>query len=341
MTQKAVRFGVLGAANIARRFVAAVTDLLLVNVTAVASRDVAKGKAFAREVGVPRAYGSYEELLNDRDIDAVYVPLPNSLHAEWSIRAAEAGKHVLCEKPFSVTAQEASAMFAAARAHGVQVVEGYPYMAQPQTLRLRELLREGAIGEVRHIQATFGFTVAGTNNIRMVAALGGGALLDAGSYPVSLARIVAGERPARASASAQWFSKGLDKTVAATLDFPSGKVAQIFCSFLTASHRHALIAGDNGTIMTDYSNHAAPSGKLSLQVKRGRQTTAPCETLELPAGSGFLAEAESFAHLVVGRPELWSGATPQETMDIMLTLDAIAESARSGRVVEVASSSGG
>lgn len=133
MTQKVVRFGVLGAANIARQFIAAVANSSLVKVTAVASRDVAKGKAFAREVGVARACGSYEELLNDPDIDAVYVPLPNSLHAEWSIRAVEAGKHVLCEKPFSVTADEARAMFAAARAHGVQMVEAYPYMAQPQT----------------------------------------------------------------------------------------------------------------------------------------------------------------------------------------------------------------
>ncbi len=337
MTRKVVRFGVLGAANIARQFIAAVANSSLVKVTAVASRDVAKGKAFAREVGVARACGSYEELLKDPDIDAGYVPLPNSLHAEWSIRAAEAGKHVLCEKPFSVTADEARAMFAAARAHGVQMVEAYPYMAQPQTLRLRELLSEGTIGEVRYIQATFGFTVAGTNNIRMVAALGGGALLDAGSYPVSLARIVAGERPARAFASAQWFGKGLDKTVAATLDFPSGKVAQIFCSLLTASHRHAMIAGENGAIITNYSNHAPPSGKLNLEVKRSREATAPYETLELPGGSGFLAEAESFAHLVAGRSELWSGATPEETTDIMLTLDAIAESARSGRAVEVAS----
>ncbi len=336
MTQRVVRIGVLGAANIARQFIAAVADSSLVKVTAVASRDVAKGKAFASEVGAGRTCGSYEELLKDPGIDAVYVPLPNGLHAEWSIRAAEAGKHVLCEKPFSVTAEEAKAMFAAARAHNVHVVEAYPYMAQPQTLKLRELLREGAIGEVRHIQAAFGFTVAGANNIRMVAALGGGALLDAGSYPVSLVRIVAGERPARAYASVQWFSAGLDKTVAATLEFPSGKVAQVFCSFVTASHRHAIIGGENGAIMTNYFNHAPPSGKLSLQVKRGREATAPYETLELPGLNGFRAEAESFAHLAAGRPELWSGATPEETMDIMLTLDAIAESARSGRVVEVA-----
>jgi xylose dehydrogenase (NAD/NADP) len=337
MAQTALRIGVLGAANIARQFIAAVAGSSLVTVTAVASRDAAKGKAFAREVGVPQSFGTYEALLKDPAIDAVYVPLPNSLHAEWSIRAAQAGKHVLCEKPFAVTAHEASAMFAAARANSVDVVEAYPYMAQPQTQTLRQLLRDGAIGAVRHIQATFGFTVAGANNIRLVAELGGGALLDAGSYPVSLVRIVAGERPARAYATAQWFGERLDKAVAATLEFPGGMVAQVCCSFQTASHRHALIAGENGAIMTNYFNHAPPGGGLSLQVKRSRDAAAPYETLELPGANGFLAEAESFAHLVAGRPELWTGATPEGTTDIMLTLDAIAESARSGRAVAVTS----
>lgn len=337
MAQTALHMGILGAANIARQFIPAVAGSSLVKVTAVASREAARGAAFAREVGVARSYGSYEQLLQDRSIDVVYVPLPNSLHAEWSIRAAEAGKHVLCEKPFAVNTREARAMFAAARAHKVQMAEAYPYLAQPQTAKLRDLLREGAIGQVRQIQACFGFTVSGANNIRMDVALGGGALLDAGSYPVSLVRIVAGERPARAFASAQWFSKDLDKTVAATLEFASGKVAQVFCSFATASHRHAVIGGENGAIMTGYANHAPADGRLTLHVKRSREATAPWETLELSGGSGFRAEAESFAHLVAGKPERWSGATPEESIDIMLTLDAIAESARSGRAVNVAS----
>jgi predicted dehydrogenase len=337
MARTGLRIGVLGAANIARQFIAAVAHSSVVKVTAVASRNAAKAEAFAREVGVARCYGSYEELLQDPAIDAIYNPLPNSLHAAWSIRAAEAGKHVLCEKPFCVSAAEAKAMFAAASAHRVHVIEAYPYMAQPQTLKLRELLRDGAIGQVRHIQACFGFTVAGPDNIRMVAALGGGALLDAGSYPVSLVRIVAGERPVRAWASAQWFSEGLDKTVAATLEFASGKVAQVFCSFVTASHRHAIVAGDTGAIMTSYANHAPPDGKLSLQVKRSREASAPYETLELPGGNGFLAEAESFAQLVAGRPDQWTGATPEETTDIMLTLDAMAKSVRSGSAVKVGS----
>jgi len=177
MTTPPLRIGILGAANIARSFVAGVKPSERVTVSAVASRDAEKARAFAREFSVARHFGSYETLLADREIDAVYIPLPNSLHAEWSIRAAGAGKHVLCEKPLSATAGEARAMFDAARRHGVHLVEGYPYRAQPQTLKLRELLDAGVIGEVRLIQASFGFTLGAGENIRLSPQLAGGALM--------------------------------------------------------------------------------------------------------------------------------------------------------------------
>src|ERR1700692_1098786 len=136
-------------------------------VAAIASRDAVKARAFAREFAVARHFGSYEELLADRGVDAGYIPLPNRLHAGRSIRAAKAGKHVLAEKPLSATAGEARAMFDAARRHGVHLAEGYPYRAQPQTLKLRELLDAGVIGGVRLIQASFGFTLGAGENIRL------------------------------------------------------------------------------------------------------------------------------------------------------------------------------
>ncbi len=149
----------------------------------------------ACQVGVPRFKGSYDALLDDPDIDAVYLPLPNSLHAEWASRAVARGKHVLCEKPISVNASEAKAMFGAARANDVRLVEAYPYLAQPQTLVLRQLLQESAIGRLQLIRAHFGFNAvnlrldpAGAPNVRFVPGLGGGALLDAGSYAVSFVR---------------------------------------------------------------------------------------------------------------------------------------------------------
>jgi len=167
-----LRIGILGTAKIAKSFLAGVRSSAQVEVVAVASRDAAKATAFANELGIAGRYDSYESMLAARDIDAVYIPLPNGLHAEWSIRAAQAGKHVLCEKPLAASAASAREMFAAARRHGVHVVEGYPYCAQAQTLKMRELLDAGAIGRVQLIQASFGFTHADGPNIGLDPGLG-------------------------------------------------------------------------------------------------------------------------------------------------------------------------
>ncbi len=335
MASGPVRLGVLGAARIARLFVEAVRPSRKIVVTAVASRDRARASAFAGELGIGRTHDSYEALLADADIDAVYVPLPNNLHAQWAIRAAEAGKHVLCEKPLAANAAEARAIFDAGRRHGVQVVEGYPYRAQPQSLKLRELLAAKAIGNVRLIQAAFGFPLADASNIRMDAALAGGALMDAGSYPVSLVRMVAGEKPARVHAVSRWGDTGVDITTLATLEFASGLLAQISCTFATARHRHAFIAGDAGSIHTTYFNDTGPTFPPILDVRRGTGWDAQREIVETAATSGFLAEAEAFHDLVRHGPGEWTGATPQESIDIALTLDALAISARSRAPADV------
>jgi xylose dehydrogenase (NAD/NADP) len=335
-TPSPLRVGILGAANIARSFVSGVAPSTLVAVTAVASRDAAKAERFAAECGIPRAHGSYEALLADPAIDAVYNPLPNTLHAEWSIRAIEAGKHVLCEKPLATTAADARAMFAAAERHNVHLAEAYPYRAQPQTQKLRELLSAGAIGKVQLIRSSFGVAFSDPANIRLQPDVGGGALLDAGSYAVSLVRLVAGERPSRVSAVARWAETGVDRGVVATLEFPNGILAQISCSFATCYHRHALIAGDAGTIETTYLNHPPIGGPPVLTVRRGTTVTAPLEIIEVTGGNGFLAEAESFQQLIAHGPERWTGATPDESIDIALTLEAILQSARSDAPVSLA-----
>ena len=334
MTAAALRVGILGAAHIARSFVAGVQRSARVTVSAVASRDPDRAQAFAREFAIARHFGSYEALLNDREIDAVYIPLPNSLHAEWSIRAAQAGKHVLCEKPLAATADEARAMFDAARRHGVHLVEGYPYRAQPQTLKLRELLDAGVIGEVRLIQSSFGFTLGAGANIRLNPQLAGGALMDIGTYPVSLVRMIAKSRPVRVHAVAQW-TGGVDRALAATLTFENGLFAQLTCSFSACLHRQALIAGSNGVIQTTYLNHTSDPAQAALQLRVGTDRNAVDSTVHTSAVNGFLAEAESFERLVRGGPTQWSGATPEESIDIMLTLDSIRESARSNGEIEI------
>ncbi|MGH6815210.1 MAG: Gfo/Idh/MocA family protein [Hyphomicrobiaceae bacterium] len=331
-----LRIGVLGSANIARMFCTSVAPSSAVVVSAVASRDKEKAVAFARDLRIPRAFGSYEELLADADIDAIYVPLPNSMHAEWAIRAAEAGKHVLCEKPIAVSAAEAKSMFEAARRNKVVLREGYPYMAQPQTAILRGWLVEGAIGRLRLIRSSFGGYFDNPANIRLNPTLGGGALFDAGSYAVSLVRLVVDERPTRVHAAAEYGATGVDLTTVATLAFQSGLLAQVSCSFATGYHRHALIAGDNGAIETNYLNHPPMSGPAVLQIKRGRVNTAAFEPAPVPDGNGFLLQADSFARLVREGEAHWTGASPQESIDIMLTLDAIRKSASTGRWEEVA-----
>ena len=329
-----LRIGILGTANIARSFIQGVSASKHLTVSAIASRDVAKAGAFAREFAIARHFGSYEALLADRDTDAVYIPLPNSLHAEWSIAAARAGKHVLCEKPLSATAAEARAMFDAARAHGVHLVEGFPYRAQPQTQKLGELLQAGVIGEVRLMQAAFGFTLGAGENIRLNPQLAGGALMDVGAYPVSLARMVARSRPARVHAVAHW-SGGVDRTLAATLQFTGGLFAQINCSFSTCLHRQALLVGSNGMIQTTYLNHTSTASEAALQVRMGTGRDAVDSIVETSPVNGFLAEAESFERLIRQGPAQWSGTSPEESVDIMLTLEAILESARSCSAVEI------
>jgi xylose dehydrogenase (NAD/NADP) len=329
-----LRFGILGTAHIARSFVQGVSPSRRVIVSAVASRDADKARAFAKDLGIARHFGSYEALLADPDIDAVYVPLPNSLHAEWSIAAVRAGKHVLCEKPLSATAGEARAMFDAARQHGVRLVEGYPYRAQPQTLKLRELLAGGIIGDIRLIQATFGFTLPASDNIRLDPRLAGGALMDVGVYPVSLAQMIAGTRPTRVHAVAQW-SGGVDRTLAATLQFASGLLAQITCSFDTAPQRQALITGSKGVIETTYMNHTSSAQQAVLKLRVGTDKDAVDSLVQTSPVNGFLAEAESFERLVRAGPAEWSGATPEESIDGMLTVEAMLGSARSGAAVDI------
>ena len=338
-----VRFGILGTAAIARGFTRGLAGSSVATVDAVASRDRTKADAFAAELGIPRAHGSYEALIADPGIDAIYIPLPNDLHAEWAIRAAQAGKHVLCEKPLAVTGEEARAMFAAARTHGVCLAEAFPYMSQPQTLRLRDLLANGGLGRVQTVTAAFGFALCTPEgvpfgdpaNIRLDPARGGGALLDAGTYAMSLIRLAVGERPAKVCALARFTSGNVDLTLAATLAFPGGAIAQLSCSMATAGHRHATIVCERGVVETGYSNHAPATGGLSLRIRRGAVATVPFDVEDTPGGNGFLAEAEAFARMVRSGPQHWNGATEAESVDTAMTLEAIAASARTGEWTNV------
>lgn len=337
MSHPPLRLGILGCANIARQFARDVAGSPLVELAAVASRSVDKAAAFAAELGIGRHHGSYEALLDDAGIDAIYNPLPNHLHAPWTIQAVQAGRYVLCEKPLALNAAEARAMFDAARAQRVMLLEAYPYWFQPQTGALVDLLQSGAIGRVMQVQASFGFTLRSADNIRMKPETGGGALLDAGSYPASLIRLVMGEAPQRAWATSVPADTGVDLATVATLEYAGGRHAQLRCAMNVALHRHASIVGSDGLIETEFLNHTADAGgghpwgyQPSLMRLRRGGGAGPIETVFSPTGSGFRFAAEAFAQVVAAGDHAAIERAAQASLDIAATLDAIAASARAG-----------
>lgn len=340
-----LRIGILGCAKIARQFARDVAPSPAVRIVAVASRSEDTARAFAAAHGIARHHGSYEALLADAEVDVVYLPLPNSLHAEWAIQAAESGKHVLCEKPLALGYDQARSMFDAARRQGVMLLEAYPYYFQPQTGDMLALLRDGAIGTVRSVQASFGFTLSNPlDNIRMKPELGGGALLDAGSYPLSLIRLVMGCAPKSVRADATWASSGVDLSTMATLSYADGRRAQLSCAMDAATHRRATIVGTAGTIETEYLNHTSaqpgghPWGYLpsQLRVRRGTANNVPFEEIRSGVGSGFRFAAEAFASVVRERDAAAIALAEAASLDIAGTLEAMARSARLGHAVEVA-----
>ncbi|MBI5716675.1 MAG: Gfo/Idh/MocA family oxidoreductase [Burkholderiales bacterium] len=351
--QDPLRLGILGCARIAGVFCHHVASgpapSRQVRVVAVASRRAETAAAFAATHGIARHHGSYEALLADREVDAVYLPLPNSLHAEWAVHAAEAGKHVLCEKPLALSRAEAQAMFGAARKRGVMLLEGYPYWFQPQTADMVSLLEAGAIGRVRSVHAGFGFMLASRQgNIRMNPELGGGALLDAGSYPLSLIRLVMGEAPVRVRADASWSGgapgAGVDTSASATLFYADGRRALMSCAMDVATYRRATVLGEAGVIETEYLNHTSeqPRGDAfghltsQLRVRRGTANHLPFEEVRSATGSGFRFAAEAFARVVAERDFEAIERAAAASLDIAATLEALAVSARRGVEVAVA-----
>jgi predicted dehydrogenase len=332
-----LNIGILGCANIARQFTTAVQASPAVHVAAAASRKLDTAAAFAQSLAIAQHHGSYEALLADAAIDVIYLPLPNSLHAEWAIKALQAGKHVLCEKPLALSRAEAESMFAAAREHKVMLLEGFPYYFQPQTGDMLALLHGGAIGEVRGVQACFGFMLQNPQgNIRLNPDLGGGALLDAGSYALSLIRLVMGEAPVRVMAYPRWADSGVDIGLMATLIYADGRTAQLSCAMDTANHRRAVIMGTAGTIETEYLNHTSAQVSSSLRIRRGTANVIPFEEIYSGMGNGFRFAAEAFAQVIAAGDFSATERAARASIDNAATLEALARSARTGAAVDIA-----
>ena len=323
-----VRWGLLGAANIASwQFVPAVKASRRGVLAAVAARERPRAEAFAAANGVARVAADYEELLYDPGIDAVYIGLPNSLHAHWTIAAAKAGKHVLCEKPWAADAAEAQASVQACERAGVVHAEAFVYRWHPQTLRVAEWLRRGAIGTVRTTAASFHFVMVGAarqTNIRMNAALAGGALMDVGCYPVSWLRFAFGEEPVAATAAAVW-ERGVDTQLVGLLHFSQGRAATISGSFDLAGSLETHILGTEGEIRVTAPYHPRGAGATVTLRRRGEPEQVHCDAADEPP---FLAAVEHFHDRVLDQvPVLLAG---RDAIGNMAAIDALLASARAG-----------
>ncbi len=238
---------------------------------------------------------------------------------------------MLCEKPLAPSAREAGELFRLARERGLQLAEAFPYLAQPQTQTMRELIAAGSIGRVRQIQASFAFRLANPADVRLEPALAGGALLDLGAYLVSLIRIIAGAQPVEVQALAEYHAPGgVDRSLSGTLRFADGLVAQLQCSFDGALNRQALIVGSEGLIETTFRNHTSAQLPGNLMLRRGVDAKATESVVASPPVNGFRAEAESFAHAVRGTGR-WSGLSPGESIDVAAVLEQLAHTARERR----------
>jgi D-xylose 1-dehydrogenase (NADP+, D-xylono-1,5-lactone-forming) len=270
LVNQKIRWGVLSTANIGR---AAVIPAIQAShngeLVAVASRDLEKGEAFAGRNGIPRAYGSYEALLEAGDIDAVYIPLPNTLHREWTIRAAELGKHILCEKPLAMNAAECLEMEAAASQHGVKLMEAFMYRFHPRTEKVLDMLRAGALGELRLIHSAFTFKVTRPENIRLSLELGGGALMDVGCYCVNISRTAAGAEPVEVQSYASWAKSGVDEQIAGTLRFANGLLAQFDCALNLERREEYQLSGTDAALSVD-SAFLPGKGDVVIEEVRSR-----------------------------------------------------------------------
>jgi len=331
-----IRWGVLGTAGIARsQVVPAIQSSSNGRVTALAGRDPQRNREFARAFGIETIFDSYGALLDSRDFDAVYIPLPNSLHAEWAMKAADAGKPVLCEKPLALNAAEASRAVEHFAAKNTPLMEGFMYRFHPQNVHALKLAEEGAIGEVREMRAHLSVDImAGAdNNVRFDKALGGGSLLDMGCYAVSAARRFLGE-PVAASATFEIDPKsGVDLTAAAVLEFSGGRTALVSSSFKASGQGFYQVIGTEGVIDVPRAFIAGMGSRIAeglviVSDPDGRRS----ETTFQP-DNHYRLMVEAFAEAVLsGKPV---PHPPEDAINNLRALDAIRASALSGRRVEI------
>jgi predicted dehydrogenase len=295
-----IRWGVLGVAGIAtKKAIPAMQKCTLGVVAGIASRDRAKAEQAARALGIPKAYGSYEDLLADPEIDAVYNPLPNHLHVPWSIQAAEAGKHVLCEKPIALSSAECLKLIAARDRTGVKIGEAFMVRTHPQWLRTIELVRSGRIGVLRSIFGFFSYYNADPKNIRNITAYGGGAVMDIGCYPINISRWMFGEEPVKVTAAVERDpAMKTDRLASAVLEFPSGH--SIFtCGTQLVPYQKMQLCGTKGRIEVQIPFNAPPDRPCRIFIDDGSDLFGGgVVTEEFPICDQYTLQGDAFSRAI-------------------------------------------
>ncbi|MGD8626633.1 MAG: Gfo/Idh/MocA family oxidoreductase [Anaerolineae bacterium] len=321
-----VRWGVLGTAKIAlENVIPAMQAGEYCQIEAIASRDMARAKEAARWLGIPRAYGSYEALLDDGEIDAVYIPLPNHLHVPWSLNALEAGKHVLCEKPIGLSAAEAQQLLIASEDRPqLKAMEAFMYRFHPQWRRAHQIVTEGGVGELQAIQSFFAYHNVDPDNIRNQPDIGGGALMDIGCYCVSLSRWLFGAEPERVLGMIEYDPEfGTDRLTSGLLDFGRGR-ATFTCATQLSEYQRVNVVGDEGRVEIEIPFNAPPDRPCRIWHHRGDEV----EEIAFEAVNQYTLQGDLFSQAI-----LEDGEVPTSLEDgvaNMSVIEAVVRSAREG-----------
>jgi predicted dehydrogenase len=326
-----LRWGVIGVAAIAvQKVIPAMQRGRDSQIAAIASRDLRKAEKAARALGIPTAYGSYEELLDDSEIDAIYNPLPNHLHVPWSVRAAEAGKHVLCEKPIGLNGNEVKHLRDARDRTGVKIGEAFMVRAHPQWIKALELVRGGRIGDVRSFMGFFSYANPDPANIRNILEYGGGGLMDIGCYPIFTSRLIFGAEPRRVLGVVERDPKmKIDRLTSAILDYPSGQCT-FTCGTQMVPYQRVQIFGTRGRVEIEIPFNAPPDRPCRVFVDNGRDVLGSgIKTYKVPKCDQYTIQADLFSRAILDGTEV---PVPLESsIRNMAVIDAVFRSAESGR----------
>ena len=324
-----VRWGLLSTARINRKLIPAIRASKRGSLAAVASRSQTLADEYARQWGIPKAFGSYPSMLDSDEIDALYISLPNHLHAEWTIKALQAGKHVLCEKPLALSVEQVDQMIAASQRSGRVLAEAFMYRHHPQTKILGEWAHTGQLGEISLVRGVFNFALQDREDIRLKPEMGGGALWDVGVYPLSMAQFVYGGPPDRVTGE-QWLGEsGVDETFAGLMHYPNGGLAQISCSLRTPRLTEVEIIGTKGMLTLNRPFIGLESGaQLVFHSSDGK-----AKRISVPKKELYMGEIEDMNAAIQGSSLPYLSL--QESRDHVRTVVALHEAARSGRPVSL------